>query len=57
MHETKRIFTKEEKKITNRFLSLEVPIKLGLPYPSQKIQSLFKINGKSSIRKKKQKKG
>ena len=57
MLERKRIFTKGEKKIVNRFLSLEVPNKLGFYYPSQKIQSLFKLNGKSNLRTEKQKKG
>jgi len=57
MLEKKKTLTKEEQRITNRFLSIEVPIKLGLKYPPQKIQTLFKINGRHNFGKKKQKKG
>jgi len=50
--------TSKEKKVANQFLSLELPKNLNIKYPSQKIQNMFKLNGRlNNFRKKEQKKG
>lgn len=33
----------EEKKVLNRFLSLEIPKQIKINYPTQKVQDIFKL--------------